>query len=117
MTYLINHALLVLAEVAWVLHFFGPCARLGTAMALETRTGLLGAQLPARLTAPALLLVALLLAPTEGQAPFDGDLLLALKETFSNGYFVPSSWGASPEPCDGSWLGIQCSSYADVTGM
>lgn len=79
--------------------------------------GLLGAPRPVRLRAPALLLVALLLAPVEGHTSSDVELLLAFKDFFYNGCSVLSSWGASPEPCDGSWLGIQCSSYGDVTGM
>lgn len=72
---------------------------------------------PVWLAARALVLLALLPAAVIGQSSTNVDLLLAFKKTFSNGDSVLSSWGSTPEPCDGTWLGLQCSSYGDVTGM
>lgn len=75
---------------------------------------------PVRLAARALVLLALLAllpAAITGQSSTNVDLLLAFRETFSNRDSVLSSWGSTPAPCDGTWLGLQCSSYGDVTGM
>lgn len=73
------------------------------------------AGVPSRLAA--LLLLATLLLVRVGGQRSQKDLLLDFKDTFSNGYSILSSWGASPEPCDGSWLNVLCSNYGDVTGM
>lgn len=63
-----------------------------------------------------LLHAALLLVPVGGQKS-EKELLLDFRATFNNGYSILSSWGSSPELCDRSWLGVQCSSYGNVTGM
>lgn len=53
---------------------------------------------------------ALLLAAQAVRAATDSELLLAFKNTFTNGNEVLASWNATSSPCAGGWLGVSCAS-------